>query len=286
MSKIADFLVIVKKRFAACFVIMVSFGVLEASPYAAWMKVESDHAKISELTILGTHNACALHGGDYGACQSLELKAQLELGVRFLDIRCQWKDDDLHIVHGIADQKMRFSEVMDICQTFLDENPSEMLLMSIKEQHSQKRKAGDFGKTFKRILKDGKRKSSWLQQKKLPTLGEGRGKIVVVSRNNEIDGIPWGVFQIQDKFWINKKQSIGQKWQAIIKHFGVIKELNKPSINFTSCTGVFNPPNFTASKVNPKLIRFLLNKKNQTQVLGIVLVDFVTAEMAQAMYGK
>ena len=264
---------------------MISVSKSEELTSSTWMKGESDDKQLSELTILGTHNACALYGGDYGACQSLELKAQLELGVRFLDIRCQWKEGDFHIVHGIADQKMRFSEVINICQNFLKENPSEMLLMSVMEQRSKNRKPGDFSKTFERLIKDGKEKEMWYQKKKLPTLGEGRGKIVVVSRNKELDGVPWSAFRIQDKFWINKSQSIDQKWQAIVKHFTTLQVSQKPSINFTSCTGIFNPPNFTASKLNPRLINYLKDKvKRPKRAFGIVVVDFVTTDLYQALY--
>src|SRR5262245_27175119 len=54
-----------------------------------WMKKLADSKKLSELTIPGTHDTCALHGGDIPKCQAWSLKDQLEAGIRFIDIRCR-----------------------------------------------------------------------------------------------------------------------------------------------------------------------------------------------------
>lgn len=260
-----------------CIWILNFMSHLQAS--SDWMKTYRDEATLSELNLLGTHNSCALHGGVYGQCQSLGLKDQLKLGVRFLDIRCQWRDGDLHIVHGMTDQKMRFSEVANICQAFLRENPSEVILMSIMEQSGKSREKGDFGRAFEKII--ARDKSQYYQKKLTPRLGDTRGKIVVVSRSGEIDGIPWSSFRIQDSFWVNKGNTLEDKWDRITKHFKCVGAGKKVSINFTSCTGIINPPSFTASEINPKLIGYL--KKQKGERLGIVVVDFFTAEMFQAV---
>ncbi|MGJ8657448.1 MAG: phosphatidylinositol-specific phospholipase C [Akkermansiaceae bacterium] len=261
----------------ACIFILNFTAHLQASP--VWMKQSPDGAKLSELTIIGTHNSCALHGGDYGKCQSIGLKEQLESGVRFIDVRCQWRDGDLHIVHGISDQKMRFSEVADICQIFLKENPGEVILMSVMEQSSRDKKRGDFGRAFQKVI--NKNKNQWYQKKLSPTLGDARGKVVVVSRNREVEGIPWRAFRVQDSFWINKGNSLDDKWSKVTEHFKGVGAGEELSINFISCTGIINPPHFTASKLNPKLISYL--KKRRGKRLGIVVVDFFTAEMFQVV---
>lgn len=247
----------------------------QASP--DWMRRISDDKKISEITILGTHNSIALHGGDYAACQTLSLKEQLEIGVRFLDIRCRAKNGDFHLVHGIADQKMLFTEAVEICQQFLDAHPSETILVSIMEQASRGLKAGEVGEIFKRVVE--KNKSLWYLKNEIPSVREARGKLVVITRNKEIAGIPWRAFSIQDAFWISRQHTLDDKWQKIVHHF----QNNKTqSINYASCTGILNPPNYTANIINKKLIHYLkANKADSSKVNGIVVVDFVTKKLAK-----
>jgi len=243
------------------------------------MKGEKDEKSLSELTILGTHNACALYGGNYAACQSIGLVEQLKLGVRFLDIRCQWKNNDLNIVHGFVDQKMKFSEVVKICGDFLKNNPSETIMMSVMEQSSKSRQKGDFGKKFRELMDEGLRDR--YEDASIPKLGDVRGMVVVVSRNNEVKGLPWRAFQIQDAFKIGRGNSIEDKWSKITKHFERAEKSNKPHINFVSCTGIFYPPNSTAKILNPKLINYL--RENREKKLGIILVDFVSGEIAKEL---
>ncbi len=268
--------------FLACFMtcFLGFIGESWAGAASGWMKGVGDDKRLSEFTILGTHNSCALYGGDYGQCQSLGLKAQLEMGVRFLDIRCQWRKGDLHIVHGVADQKMKFSEVAKICQDFLKENASETIMMSVMEQGGGARKQGDFGKVFHEIIE--KSGGGWYEEKEVPELGDVRGKVVVVSRSREIEGISWSTFFVQDAFWINNENTLEDKWVKIREHFGVIQrgEMRKPSVNFISCVGVFNPPNFTAKKLNEKLKVYVEQEEGN---LGVVVVDFVTEEVFKVM---
>ena len=264
----------------ACFLISISH-LASVTPMQAsvdWMKGQPDDKTLAELTILGTHNTCALFGGLYGKCQDASLGKQLEWGVRFLDIRCQWKDDDLHIVHGITDQKMKFSEVVDTCQDFLKENPSETIMMSIMEQSSKARKKGEFGQTFQKIIK--KSGNNWYQKKGIPKLGDVRGKVVIVSRNREVRGIPWGSFQVQDAFRISKNNTIDGKWQKITEHFENIEKMKKPNINFISCTGILSPPESAADRLNPKLIAYM---KKERKKAGIIVVDFVSEELAETV---
>ena len=254
-------------------------SVVPARASVVWMKGQPDDKTLGELSILGTHNTCALFGGIYGKCQNVSLEQQLKWGVRFLDIRCQWKDSDLNIVHGITDQKMKFSEVVKICQDFLQEHPSETIMMSVMEQSSSTREKGDFGKAFQKILK--KSGDNWYQQKGIPKLGDVRGKVVIVSRNREVRGIPWGSFQVQDAFRISKNNTIDGKWQKITEHFENIEKMEKPNINFISCTGILSPPKSAADRLNPKLIAYM--KKQRKKKPGIVLVDFVSEELAEAV---
>ena len=105
----------------------------------SWMSFLKDETKISALSIPGTHDSGATSGGSLGQCQSDDIKTQLEAGVRFLDIRVKAVNGVLKVYHGIVSMNLSFEEdIMDICKTFLAENPGETILMSIKNEDGDK----------------------------------------------------------------------------------------------------------------------------------------------------
>ena len=75
------------------------------SARADWMASLDDATAINALTIPGTHDSGALHSiaDAVGKCQTLNIAEQMEMGVRFLDIRLQITDNKLRIVHSIVD---------------------------------------------------------------------------------------------------------------------------------------------------------------------------------------
>lgn len=257
-----------------------------------WMQAVSGDVRMNELSLIGTHDSCALHGGIYAECQSLSLKRQLEIGVRFLDIRCKLVKGELKIFHGIADQKMKFDEVRDICLAFLEENPSEVLLMSVKYEGGRAAKVGAFGAAFKKSLEHKGHVFSQKGAKQingkwtLPALSEVRGKVVVISRNKEIAGISWSRFVKQDAFYLKGKGAVENKWKTFLTHVKRINQSSQPkSINFLSASGFLYPPGKNAEKLNRKLKVFLVEllKSKKPQFMGITVVDYVDAELCKLM---
>jgi len=113
---------------------------VENSDSALWMKRLPDSRNINELSIPGTHDSGALHSiGDVaGKCQSITIENQLNIGVRFLDIRLQLKNDELVVVHSFVDQRLSFSKVLYQITRFIKDNPSEFLIISLKEDEQPK----------------------------------------------------------------------------------------------------------------------------------------------------
>lgn len=68
------------------------------------MKNLDDSLLISDMTIPGTHDSGALHSifDVAGKCQDLNIKQQLKVGVRFLDIRLRLKNNELEVVHSFV----------------------------------------------------------------------------------------------------------------------------------------------------------------------------------------
>lgn len=109
------------------------------TPYN-WMSQVLGSKKLSELNIPGTHESCARYGGPLAACQTLSLQEQLEAGIRFIDIRCRHigdgnGNDIFTIHHDVFYQNLTFGTgVRDVCIDFLKKNPTECIVMSIKEE--------------------------------------------------------------------------------------------------------------------------------------------------------
>ena len=119
-----------------------------------WMSALPDTKAIASLTIPGTHNSCALYEPVKGtaACQHLSIEKQLESGVRFFDVRCRHEGDLFSIYHGPVFQKQDFTGVVDRMKRFLNRNPSETLLVSVKEEHRPRNNSRPFEDTFRSLV--------------------------------------------------------------------------------------------------------------------------------------
>ena len=71
----------------------------------SWLKSISDDTLISDINLAGTHNSCArfVSFRYITQCQNKSLTEQLNMGIRFLDIRLEKDGDALKLVHAIID---------------------------------------------------------------------------------------------------------------------------------------------------------------------------------------
>src|SRR6266487_4141969 len=89
-----------------------------------WMRWVPDNKRLSELSLPGTHDTMALYGGGIAETQSLPLRAQLDAGIRVLDIRCRHIEDVFAIHHGVVFEHAYFgADVLKVCYEFLQDNP-------------------------------------------------------------------------------------------------------------------------------------------------------------------
>ncbi|KAG1926597.1 PLC-like phosphodiesterases superfamily protein [Pimephales promelas] len=61
-----------------------------------WMANLNDEKLVTELTIPGTHDSLALHGGPAAECQAWSLEDQLNAGIRYFDLRVS--GDNLKVI--------------------------------------------------------------------------------------------------------------------------------------------------------------------------------------------
>ena len=137
----------------------------------------------------------AFYGWPVSQCQDLRtpLAAQLQGGIRILDIRLAVIDGCLIAYHGIYPQRTPFQDILRDVHDFLAAPATchEALVMSLKQE--------DFAKTplplFSRLVHDeimsgpGGR-DMWFLENRIPRLGEVRSKVVMLSRFGG-DGSEW-----------------------------------------------------------------------------------------------
>lgn len=123
---------------------------------ARWMVHINDSSSLSDLTIPGTHNSGARYEsfGGTAKCQNLTIREQLDLGVRYLDIRLRHYGDSLVVHHGAVHQHLNFDDVLLHVTDFLTENPSEVVMMEVSQEHTSENNTRTFKKTFNTYAND------------------------------------------------------------------------------------------------------------------------------------
>ena len=264
-----------------------------------WMADLDDDASLNSLTIPGTHDSGALHSlaEISGKCQSLSVEEQLKIGVRFLDIRLQLVDNELKVVHSFVDQLTDFEDVLDDLVAFIRNHEGEFLIVSIKEDASPKRSDRLFADLLEEMLLSYPEINT---ERALPeSVGEARGAIHIVARyKNSTIGLPcydgWkdddtfvlGDIYIQDNYRVpNAEENIAD----IRSTYSVAMEKNHALVlNFTSCyLETCFPPIYAglpAHKINRDTQKALLNEYDGP--LGVLVCDFMTAELADVIIGR
>ena len=191
-----------------------------------WMKYVDDNKYLDELSIPGTHDSgtCSVDNdtepqSSQAKCQQDYIPTQLLEGIRYFDIRLGKNNDkgDPGIDHGRCyllkkdGGFMHLSDVIDYFKTFLNENPSEALIMLASRGNDE---ATDESVTtaFAKVMHDNP--DLFYTSSRIPTLNEVRGKIVLLRRfvlaGNSVSGHTWGLdlTQWDDKIKAHSGQSM------------------------------------------------------------------------------
>lgn len=256
-----------------------------------WMKTIPDNISIAHLSIPGTHNSCArkgvLPGPEIGwtVCQNnvKTIPTQLNDGIRYLDMRCYAVNDFIEIVHDKYDFLITLNTVLTQCKEFLLKNNSEFIFMRIKQERSNWSDR-DFIDLFNKVI--APYKDIVIQTSSLKTLGEVRGKIVIISNVSGLGGISWSSINHQDI----QPCSIADKKSAVKSQINKCIQINntekKTQLFLNHASGYQAPftfPETMAIHVNKELSSELLsgigcdkvnNQKNESTVLGIIAMDY------------
>ncbi|HLK99482.1 MAG TPA: phosphatidylinositol-specific phospholipase C [Myxococcaceae bacterium] len=270
-----------------------------------WMGRVADSKLLSQLTIPGTHDSTASWSVIPSACcQSLSTTDQLNLGIRFLDIRCKQEFNALLLMHGPIPEGGPVNGIFQECANFLQAHPKETILMSIKNE-------GSDDEAFDAALRTAMSAfpSLFYVNDELPTLGAARKKVVFLRRVNVSAAGPWGLalatgWQDNTTFDIQYKSSNGQpqsfhvqdvygtadvnfKWAQIKACLDMAAGTTEGGmfLNFCSATGSalqLTDPKTMANGITPLLQSYFATAKPLTRY-GVVVMDFPNEAIVSEM---
>lgn len=285
-----------------------------------WMKNIPDSCLISEINIPGTHDSCArfIHFSRNAKCQELSITEQLQIGIRFIDLRVKKKKDELILVHGVLtcyeDKNKKnilsLDKVIAECRKFLSLYPSETVLLSLKRDDGvSSEETFDF--FHENYIKND---AFWYLENRVPTLAEARGKIVLFNRcavnfsdkkrdysdyNTGLDfshlpdqsKVDFTGFETafmhhritggKEKYYLQDmyKLSPRKKWKnGVLPALESDVEKDTFVLNFMSSNKVLYGPEKTAKYVNKKLGKYPLQASRK---YGILITDFPSESLCR-----
>ncbi|PGH16252.1 hypothetical protein AJ80_05275 [Polytolypa hystricis UAMH7299] len=238
----------------------------------AWMHELSDHTLTSALSIPGTHNSPTCHKAPPSVrCQAVSPREQLENGVRFFDIRLfpqypnQPEKDNLVLVHSVFPISFMgnkyFKDLVREIDSFLERNPSETLIMSVKREGPGTHTDAQLSRILHHhYASPGSR---WYTEPRIPHLGEVRGKIVLIRRfgldeslKGEWNGRGWAIdasgwadnsphatcpsgdICVQDFYEVLEMRNVEKKIEYINAHLSRSAQINYPPPTIAAAAAV------------------------------------------------
>lgn len=258
-----------------------------------WMGALDPSLRLDELTIPGSHDAGAVQGGRWVTCQQDDITAQLEAGVRYLDVRVRHHRDHFDIHHGRWFQGLGLDDVLASCAAFLKGHPTEGVLVCLTQEHSRsgpEELARTWARTRRRF--DGLLHES----RRLPTVAQARGKVVLVTRSAGFNGIEQSGWQVHDDWRIDSHRVWhGRKWPGVAQHLAGARAAAGDGRMWSchaSSNGVHLPPRAAARLLVERLERHFgelprpAGQHGRPERNGVVLLDFVTPASSRLLWGR
>lgn len=276
----------------------INLGTLPASSawkstYGTWMKYIPDNVLVSDLSIPGTHDAAtsSVSGlfSSKAKCQSLTIANQLPIGVRAFDLR---PAGDFNLYHSTYSTGVSWAGAMSAMFAYMDSYPTEGCITIIRNE--SEKSSWDNSKVAPYLQENGQ--GRLVNFKKNLTVGELRGKILIMSRNTYDNGPIGGYignwsdnesehtsasFYIgseSETLWLqdNYNSASNASNKATIVNNMVTKCKSKPintwMINHASFAGsLLTSPESNAKTINPSVVSHINNNPGN---VGIIPMDY------------
>jgi len=284
----------------------VDYHIMDQSEESWWMAGVEDSRFLSTLTIPGTHDSGTYNfsGGEvtdlWVRTQDLDFTGQLMTGSRFFDMRCESVNNECELYHSTYDLGITLEDaIANQIEPFLQQYPTETVLMTIKEEDPPASGSLPLEQVIYNDIQS--HPGWWYTGTTIPTLGQVRGKIVLLRRystsNNTyalgIDVSNWpdnatftetnsaGVtYSVQDQY---DNVDYGTKEGYILNEFNAAKvgSPNTLYINFTSSYHLADlwPKVYAVWHINPWLFSGLQYNMGDANIpertrLGIVVLNY------------
>ncbi|MBO6061304.1 MAG: hypothetical protein J6P98_04225 [Clostridia bacterium] len=293
--------------------VIPAFETVEPTPVdgvANWMTVLSNDLPISDVIIPGTHDSATkdVQLAFFSKCQALTIKEQLVAGFRYLDIRVGFDEKGAKLQHGFCSctvgswpwsDPLYLDSVIDDCIDFLKDYPSEFILFAVKHEHGDETDE-EVSAAMEAFIAENP--EMWLLPDSIPTVGEARGKLVLLRRYgeaapSEMPGLPliWAnqsgyddyslitadelngsyTLHVQDRY----EYPVDEKYMAFVRSLSNETDAENVNLVFLSTKGTakYGHPYRYAKELNEKLGE--LSSFN-----GWIVVDFGSASIAEQIY--
>lgn len=281
---------------------------------ADWMAQLPDELSLSEIVIPGTHDSATQYVqlAFFSKCQAMSIGEQLEAGYRYLDIRLgvDREKGALQLMHGFTKCKtgvfsdtLLLHDVLDACCDFLDAHPGETVIFAVKQEHGDE-SVSEFEALLDAVVRENE--SRWLLSDTLPSLGQARGKLVLLRRYEdeallgERAGVPF-VWANQNgsadaalhtsaeengsyTLWVQDRYEYGteDKWNAFVSGVNAARDraAGDVAVHFLSTKGTlaYGHQFLFARALNGKIMQADL------ALDGWVIVDFASAPLAERIW--
>lgn len=178
-----------------------------------WMSELPDDAYVAQLSIPGTHDSATGNGTTWDSLartQEIPLDQQLEIGIRAFDFRPKASGNTLEAHHGPINCKITFDDAMKtVIGKFLDDNPDEFVVLHLLAVESNAK----YAELLKALFESAELKDKVIAFRRDLTVGEMRGKILVLSRDKYADEPFFG--GIFDDSWSEEFNNLSNRSRII-----------------------------------------------------------------------
>ena len=264
---------------------------------SSWMSMIEDDALLTELVIPGSHDSGTKGMNLVAETQDKTYLEQLERGFRYFDTRVMYTGGEFYMYHSVKGE-MKYSQVLEDVKAFLDENPTETVILDFQWTEGGNDK-GIFDMleeklSDKLINVEGE---SALEFVKALTLGEARGKCLIFVGQDESNlDRPYQIARDKDSeeregsalrsyYNVSYNRSSSQKY--IEKYIPEYIEMFKNSkggmfVLQGQLTYMLTSIRDGEAKHDPNMNAYVkgLYESNDLQYINIIMRDFVNCEKA------
>uniref|UniRef100_A0A9J8BBZ1 Phosphatidylinositol-specific phospholipase C X domain-containing protein n=1 Tax=Cyprinus carpio carpio TaxID=630221 RepID=A0A9J8BBZ1_CYPCA len=234
-----------------------------------WMKKIEDDKLLSAISIPGTHQSNRYLKTSEPMFQAWGLHNQLDAGVRFFDLHVS-SDSIKYVKTGSVQESETLSYFLKTMLTFLVKQKKETLLLRVTPDE------GAVARVTKLLSRD-----DWpvWRDKEIPTLGQVRGKIVLIQSSTLELGLSVHTTELNtdmDTKETQMKENIKKASQKCEQEM---------MLTYTVANGESEPLK-TAKTLNKQVDNYLLNLKgdeNRPHCVGIIAMDFPGPKVIQTI---